>query len=149
MLRRILFLSGLFLLPGFVYSETTLKLYLPFNEGKGDVVYDQASNLKAELHNTTWTEGKSGKGLLFNGKGRDENGSYVVLPDAQKSSFFQNFDNGPFTIEVWIKPDSKKPYNQQAEIINTSGDIGPGYRLTFSWRMVYFRSQAMVKIPGQ
>jgi len=140
MLRKILFLAGLFLLPNFLCSETTLKLYLPFNEGKGDIVYDQTGNLKAELHHTTWTEGKFGKGLLFNGKGRDENGSYVVLPDTKKSSFFQTFDDGPFTIEVWIKPDSKKNYREQAEIINTSGDIGPGYRLTFTWRMVYFRS---------
>lgn len=122
------------------FAETELKLYLAFDEGQGHVSVDKASGLKAELHNTTWVAGKSGKALCFNGKDRNNNGSFVVLPATRKMPFFQTFEDGPFTMEAWTKLDSRKPPNQTAEVLNTSPDRGPGYRLRFAYGAIGFMS---------
>lgn len=129
-----------------VFAEAILKLHLDFNEGRAEVVngkhviYDKVGKQRAELVNTKWVNGKSaGKALLFNGKLRKDGGSCVILPDSQKDPFLCDFDNGPFTIEVWFKSDAEH-FSKRQDILNTAGDRGPGYRLGYVRGALYFLS---------
>jgi hypothetical protein len=104
------------------------------------VLVDRSGGLQAELHNIGWMDTPSGKAALFNGRAAKEAGSYVVVPSSTKVPFLVDFESGPFTIEVWFRPDPGKDYRRQQELINTAGDTGPGYRLTYSWRALRFMS---------
>ena len=127
-----------------VCSGAKLKLHLTFDQIKGNCTYDEVKGLKAELHNVKKVKGKFGYGLFFNGienRGdRKKGGSYVVLPTTKEISFFQDFSDKAFTIEVWIKPSRLKSYKVQQNIISTAGGRGPGYRLFYSWRVIKFLS---------
>lgn len=119
----------------FLYSEGKLYFHLSFDDEK---VKDVVKGIEGELKGGKFVEGKEGKGIYFDGKERDT--ECIIFKDLAKDKFIQEFEGGPFTISVWIKPDSTKKYNKQQEILNTAGDIGPGWRLTFTWRMIIFRT---------
>jgi hypothetical protein len=130
-----------------------LKFHLDFSTdqvstaaGK-QVLVDRAGGLQAELHNIAWTRTPSGKVALFNGKIAKEGGSCVVVPGTAGSPFLVDFERGPFTIEVWFRLGSGKDYRQQQELVNTAGDTGPGYRLTYAWRMLQFISGTGGRTP--
>lgn len=111
-------------------EKAELKFHLNFkDEDAGEtVIYDKAGGLKAILHNTSLTEGRFGNALSFNGQ-KGKKGSYVVIPESTSVPFLRNFDNGPFTIEIWFKPDKDSTINQEI-ISNTNNTRGRGYRLS-------------------
>ena len=125
----------LFILTFICFGESKLVFYLSFDN---EEVKDVIGNRLGELKGGKFVEGKVGKGIYFDGK--EKEAECIFFKDLAKDRFFQDFEGGPFTISVWIKPDSTKEYNKQQEILNTGGDIGPGWRLTYTWRMVIFRS---------
>jgi len=117
------------------FGESKLVFYLSFDKEEAK---DEVRNIVGELKGGKFVEGKIGKGIYFDGKERET--ECIFFKDLAKDRFFQDFEGGPFTISVWIKPDSTKEYNKQQEILNTASDIGPGWRLTYTWRMIIFRS---------
>ena len=144
-------LSGVVLVSFAMGAE--LRFHLDFSTSQtqtasgNTVLVDRADGLKAELHNIGLADTPSGKAALFNGKIAAEGGSYVVVPDSTRVPFLADFGNGPFTIEVWFKPDPGKDYRQQQELVNTCGETGPGYRLTYTWRMLRFLSGTGGRTP--
>jgi hypothetical protein len=104
------------------------------------VLVDRAGGLAAELHNVGSTDTPLGKAALFNGKIARDGGSYVVVPGSGEVPFLVDFQQRPFTIEVWFRPDPGKDDRGQQELVNTASDTGPGYRLTYAWRMLQFLS---------
>jgi len=124
-----------FILSFICFGESKLVFYCSFDKEEAK---DDIGNRVGELKGGKFVEGKIGKGIYFDGKERET--ECIFFKDLANDRFFQDFEGGPFTISVWIKPDSTKEYNKQQEILNTAGDIGPGWRLTYAWRMVIFRS---------
>ncbi|HOM26734.1 MAG TPA: sugar-binding protein, partial [bacterium] len=117
------------------FGDAKLVFYLNF---ENEEVKDIVGNRVGELKGGKFVEGKVGKGIYFYGK--EKEAECIIFKDLAKDKFFQNFEGGPFTISVWIKPDSTKEHNKQQEILNTAGDIGPGWRLTYTWRTILFRT---------
>ena len=111
------------------------------------VLVDRAGGLSAVLTSTAWADGLAGKALSFNGKPVKDGGSCVVVPDSPKVPFLVDFEGGPFTLAVWFRPDADQDYRQQQELVNTAGDTGPGYRLTYSWRVIHFISGTGGRTP--
>ena len=69
-------------------------MYLPFDEGEGDVAKDQSKfGNDGEIRNAKWAEGKYGSALEFNGKDAE-----VRVPDNE------SFDLTEITLEVWYNP---------------------------------------------
>jgi hypothetical protein len=74
--------------------ESVVGIWL-LDEGQGDVVEDISGNGNhGEIVGATWTDGKFGKGLLFEG------GSYVAIP---ASETIDDYMDG-FTYLIWVKP---------------------------------------------
>lgn len=117
-------------------GQAELRFYCGFDEIEGSIV--KCGSIQGEIKGGKIVEGIKGNGFYFDGK--EKNCECIILPDTRKDKFFQVFDDGPFSISVWIKPDSSKDYRKQQEILNTAGDIGPGWRLFYTWRMIVFRS---------
>lgn len=115
--------------------EKNLIAYWPFDEGKGKITRDLSGNgYTGEIVNTQWTKDAiRGSALRFNGKD-----SYVLIEIDEDD---KNFDlTEVITIEAWIKLDSDANPNKINEIINRSRDRGPGFRLFYGWRSIYFRT---------
>ncbi|MBW2673702.1 MAG: PQQ-binding-like beta-propeller repeat protein, partial [Deltaproteobacteria bacterium] len=72
------------------------RLHLPFDEGSGSTVYDQSLyGNDGTIYGATWTRGRYGYALSFDGVDDDVNAGTVL-----------NFSGKqPFTIVVWIKPE--------------------------------------------
>lgn len=133
MLRRIILMF--FCLIFSIFSESKLVFYCSFdNEDAKDLIGGQIGEIKGGK----FVEGKIGKGIYFGGK--EKEAECVIFKELAKDRFFQDFEGGPFTISVWIKPDSIEKHNRPYEILNTASDIGPGWRLTYAWRMIIFRT---------
>ena len=74
--------------------DDSVVLYLPFDEGTGNVVQDQSQfGNDGEIRNAKWAEGKYGYGLEFNGTDAE-----VRVPDNE------SFDLKEITLEVWYNP---------------------------------------------
>lgn len=128
-----------FVFASLLFSKAELIFYLPFDEISDQVIKDSVHGIEGKIRGKVeQVEGIIGKGIYFGGKEKESD--CIVFPQTAKDDFFQKFSDGPFTISVWIKPDSKKDFRKFAEILNTSGDIGPGWRLTYFWNMLIFRS---------
>lgn len=110
--------------------------YLSLDEGKGENAVDSAGRLSGEIKGAVWAEGRFGSGLFFDGKQREA--AHAEFREGIEG--FRDFEGGPFTISAWIKPDSTQAHNRQQDIVNMGFGIGPGWRLYFSWHMIYFRS---------
>ncbi len=83
-----------------------------FDEGAGSVLHDSSGNGNdGTIHGATWTEGKFGNALRFDG--RDD---YVSLP---KFTTFSSVTD--FTVEVWFKMNSHNP-NGRSYLIDFRGD---------------------------
>ena len=133
MIKKIVILFGF--LNFLLFADAKLIFHLTFdNEEAKDLIGNRVGQLKGGK----FVEGKVGKGIYLDGK--EKEAECVVFPELAKDRFFQDFEDGPFTISVWIKPDSTKEYKKQQDILNTSGDIGPGLRLVYTWRMIIFRT---------
>ena len=74
-----------------------LVLYLPFDEGKGDIVKDISGNGNdGTIYGARWVDGKFGKALSFDGID-----DYVELKDRNL-----HMGGNDFTIAAWVKPAS-------------------------------------------
>jgi len=74
--------------------DDNVVLYLPFDEGKGQVAKDQSKfGNDGEIRNAEWVDGKYGFALEFNGKDAE-----VRVPDNK------SFDLTEITLEVWYNP---------------------------------------------
>ena len=99
-------------------------LYLPFDEGKGQVAKDQSKfGNDGEIRNAKWVEGKYGSALEFNGKDAE-----VRVPDNE------SFDLKEITLEVWYNPGDE--------------GVGPGWKVIINkayneWYMYLQDSQPM------
>lgn len=89
-------------------STEGLLVYLPFDEGTGDITYDQSFNnnngLLDPANPPQWTEGISGNALNF--LGQKEN---VKVPDNDTIRF-----RNSLSILAWIKINGFSPYNKIA-----------------------------------
>ncbi|MCK4614190.1 MAG: SBBP repeat-containing protein [Thermoplasmata archaeon] len=91
--------------------DESLVLYLPMEEGSGEYTYDQSGNgNNGTIHGTSWTTGKHGSALSFDG-----NDDYV---DCGNDAIFDITDE--ITIETWIKINEFSNYYYDA--IVTKGD---------------------------
>jgi hypothetical protein len=94
-------------------AESTLALWLPFNEGGGSIAYDRSRyRLNGMIYNATWATGFTANALSFNGStGRVDVGS--VLDFAGKS---------PFSLMAWVYPTAIAPNARM--IVNKYGNDG-------------------------
>jgi len=110
----------------FDFLDEGLVAYYKFDSGAGDVAYDSSGNGNdGKIVGATWTTGKIGNALSFNGKN-----NYVVIPDSP-SLRVQSF-----TLEAWIYM-TERPNQHGTEhsaIINKLHYLGgrsKGYKLQF------------------
>jgi len=93
-----------------------LVLWLKFNEGSGNIAYDSSFyNNHGTIYGATWTDGKFGKALSFDGVD-----DYVEVPNEDRLTYLT-----PITIAVWIYPTE---FNIDNEIISSTYGAG-GYEL--------------------
>ncbi|MEM4461217.1 MAG: hypothetical protein QXY70_03730, partial [Nanopusillaceae archaeon] len=85
-------LGQLFLDP----APENLVLYLPFDEGSGNIVYDYSGNNNHGVlyNNLVWTDGMFGRALSFDGID-----DYVDCGNIPSLTL-----TGPFSLSAWIKP---------------------------------------------
>ena len=78
-----------------------VKLYLKFDEGKGDEVEDlSGNNNNGTITGAKWVEGKFGKALEFNGAANaDAKVNYVEILGSESLDITDNI-----TIEAWVNP---------------------------------------------
>jgi len=102
--------------------DKSLILYLPFDEGKGDVVKDasQYGHDGDLIRNPEWVDGKIGKALKFSGN------NYVQVPITNELQLRE-----VFTAEFWVKRDAK-----QVAVWNYMVAAG-----TLKWAVIYNTDQ--------
>jgi len=77
-------------------DKPEILLYLPFDEGKGQLTADESGlGNKTEIFKAKWVQGKFGKALEFNGKG------HYARTKAHPSFAFKAKDE--ITVMAWIK----------------------------------------------
>lgn len=123
MRKYLVFSIALFLLlTSFVKADLKdgLVLYLPFDEGKGDVTADLSGNHHdGKIEGAEWVEGKLGKALSFNGKD-----SFVKVP------FSEDFIiTDAITLGAWVR--ANVPFDPiWREVINACNSLYGPYLLT-------------------
>jgi len=126
------FLFSIFL--SAAYAAPELRLHLSFNDADETHIKDSAQDFSVVNNNGSLiNDGYAEKALRLNGTD-----SSLTVEGTKDDSFLGNL-NEPFTISVYIRPDShyEANYQQQAEILSTAtGSRGPGVRLTYSYRRI-------------
>jgi len=89
--------------------------YWNFDEGNGTIIHDSSGNgfdgfYRIDNHGPTWVEGISGYALRFSSNYEE----YVNF-------FSPVLNNPPYTISVWVKPDSASGYSY---VIDNCGGLG-------------------------
>jgi len=76
-------------------DKNSLVAYWPMDEGHGKIIFDSSKNKNNGIiyGDAEWVDGKSGKGLRFNGQN-----SYVKVPDSKSLNIKKTL-----TIETWVK----------------------------------------------
>jgi hypothetical protein len=74
--------------------EKGLLVYYNFDEGSGNEVKDSIRNNIGNIYGATWTEGKFGNALDFDGVDDYVQGSDSIFPEG----------NSPRTVSLWAKP---------------------------------------------
>lgn len=108
-----------------------------FDEGNGEVVLDTVGGLKARVLRPDWVAGREGTALRFTiepGSQARNMTCGVSLP--VPAELFQ----GPFTVALWLKLAPHGPYREFKELLNFGGERGPGFRITYFYGSVFFRS---------
>ena len=97
-------------------DEEGMVVYLPFDEGMGDIAKDISGNgHDGKIVNAEWTEGKLDKALNFNGQD-----AYVEI----KYSDDFNIQDG-ITLAAWIKPGATSLQNWHGIINARKSTYGP------------------------
>jgi len=123
--------------PNTTYDLTTgLQYYFKLDEPSGQSVVDSSPNANngyaLSATHTTWTAGKVGGALHFDGTGYS---SYVIYPSASGTCGSNTLTTtGSFTAAAWVRFDSFKPYNgytigDAAMMHGTSGGMEGGWGL--------------------
>jgi len=93
-MRTLLVLIAVISMAGSVSAN--MVAHWTFDEGSGQTAYDSAGTNNGTIYGATWTAGRIGGALSFNGTD-----SYVNVPDAP-SLRFGKYDS--FSISYWAKP---------------------------------------------
>ncbi len=99
-LKRSTILAGIlfglfFLLP--INADASLVAYWGFDENTGNTVYDSSGNNNTgTVYGATWTSGKYGSALSFDGASDGTNDDYVSIPNADSINI------SVFTISLWV-----------------------------------------------
>ena len=100
---------------------SSLVLWLKFDEGSGNMVYDYSGNgNNGHIYGASWVDGKVKKALNFDGVD-----DYVNV-----SNFIGSFTQ--LTIEAWIYP---RNYSNYRKIIDFGGDYGGGVGRRFTLQL--------------
>lgn len=114
-------------------------LHFPLNEGSFEALRGLGLEQPPKVHNQEylkWAEGPAGKALSFENDGEEQNRGMIScrLPPS--------FDvKSPFSVVAFIKTPPDLHRSRQYEIVNfadMSSSKGPGFRLTVSWRRLWF-----------
>jgi len=115
-------------------ADKSLMLYLPFDEGKGDVTKDNSLyNHEAKLvSKPNWVDGKIGKALEFTGT------NYVMIPIVPDLQLKESF-----TVNFWVKRADAQPAEwcymvaagtlKWAVIYNSNQKVGYIYSTAGAW----------------
>jgi hypothetical protein len=106
-------------------DDPSLVLYLPFNEGSGNIANDFSGkgNDGVLKNGTTWVDGKMGKALLFNGVD-----NYVEVAK------YIPIDDRPFTVEAWVYRAKEQKVNSFDMIITQTDDFATDKGFHFAVR---------------
>jgi len=97
-----------------------LVLWLKFNEGSGNIAYDSSFyNNHGTIYGATWTDGKFGKALSFDGVD-----DYVEIPDSESLDI-----TDAITVMVWVNGDLASQYKG---ILEKRDSTASGFAL-LSW----------------
>ena len=89
------------------------------DENGGGTVYDETDNDNdGTINGTTWTDGRNCSGLSFAGGGS----SYVSVPHDESLEI----DDGDYTIEAWVYPESRDD-SERSEIISARSGMNEGF----------------------
>ena len=80
---------------GYADVDESLVLYLPFDEGQGDLSEDQSMYGNDATVNTDWDDGHSGKAVAIEGQADN-----LVIVEHAESLIM----NGEVTLLAWIQP---------------------------------------------
>lgn len=93
-----------------------LVLYLPFDEGSGNVVHDlSGKNHDGTINGATWVNGKFGKALSFNGKD-----NFVEVPYSEDFAITDGI-----TLGAWVTANVPFPLNWKGIINARKSTYGP------------------------
>ena len=110
-----------------------------FNEGEGTAIAGMNASPPATLsrldENTRWVNGRSSHALHFGGDHKQRN-VFGAVTMIMKPEIF----TVPFTIEIWVKFDKDAPPREFKDIIGNSVERGPGFRLTYFYGSLQFRT---------
>lgn len=114
----LIFLTFALILPSSGAELKGLVLYLPFDEGSGDVARDLSGNGNDGklVKNPKWVDGKFGKALEFDGS------NYVEVPDSDSLDMEEEI-----TIAAWIFP--KLSGSQWQGVVTKGLDAQENYEL--------------------
>ena len=110
-----------------------------FNEGEGSTIAGMNASPPGTLsrlnENTRWVNGRSGHALHFGGEHKRRNvfGAVTMIMKPE-------IVTKPFTIEIWVKFDKDAPQREFKDIIGNSAERGPGFRLTYFYGSLQFRT---------
>jgi len=87
-----------------VIDQSSLVLWLKFNEGNGTTAYDSSGNgNNGTIYGATWTTGRYGYGLSFDGD------DYIEVANSESLNFSTT---NAITISVWFKEDQIIDWSQ-------------------------------------
>ena len=111
-----------------VTDDSSLLLYLPFDEGTGTVTKDRSSSGKDGIFagNPTWVAGKRGYALELDGTGDQIN----------VDNFKGVVGNGPITVALWLKSTYNNATTQQSIASWGVNSAGLRYTLNFDGGMI-------------
>ena len=111
-----------------VTDDSSLLLYLPFDEGTGTVTKDRSSSGKDGTFagNPTWVAGKRGYALELDGTGDQIN----------VDNFKGVVGNGPITVALWLKSTYNNATTQQSIASWGVNSAGLRYTLNFDGGMI-------------
>ncbi len=125
---------------GSLFAAPQPVLNFKLNEGEGTTIRSSGSaTVSGQLLNSDfkWEKGRTGgKTLYFTNpvKCRTGKNGCAVVDTATLLDFTK-----PFTVCLWIKPDSGLVENSQYTIVgNVASDYGPGWMLLFGWGSLRF-----------